>query len=315
MIIFCFLLLNLLLLVATTRALMPPLWDNDSEPVDMMQRRSDLEFNYTTQHIHPEECRYLTQEQCQKKDKSRRHRRRRLNTATGENIRVLVLLVKFKNHANKEVPPREYYEELFNGDGESEINPYGSIKEWFRYNSLGKYRVTFDVRDWEVAEQDESYYAAGTAGHGLELEEIFPPILTKLDDAGTIDWLNGYVDERDELYHLVVLHSGVIAEVGDRDCVDPPAHKDRIWSAGSGGGGPDSWASRDFFQMTGWMITSAWDLPKCEGPDKSVLAPLNPMKMNIVCHEYNVSYCKMLSRSDRLPRHLSLLSHARLLLY
>ena len=268
--------------------LVPPHTDFvDFEPVSDMRRRLGIKFNYTTQYLHPEECRYLSEEDC--RDKDQRMGRRHLNPAFGDRIRVLVLLIKFKDHANKEVPPREYYEEMFNGDGVSDINPVGSIKEWFRYNSLGQYRVHFDVRDWEVAPGTEASYAAGVSGQGYDLENVFSFALNKFDAEGSIDWFSGYVDEFGYLNHLVVLHSGFVAETGDLPCLSTPS-RDRIWSSGGSAGGPDSWLSKDYFQLSGYMMTSAFSRPVCDNNNKSVMKPAQPTKMNIITHEYCVSY-------------------------
>jgi M6 family metalloprotease-like protein len=204
-----------------------------------MRRRLGIEYNYTPTHLHsPEDCRYLSPNECQERDLL--HSQRHLNVAQGTDLRVLVLLIKFSNHVNLEVPPRDYFEELFNGEGTSEINPVGSVKEWLRYNSLGKYRVHFDVREWEVTDNTEAHYAGGTSGWGQPLDQIFAPILTKFDLAGSVDWFNGYVDESGYFNHLVVLHSGFVGETGDRPCV-PEKGMDRIWSNGAFTGGPDSW--------------------------------------------------------------------------
>jgi hypothetical protein len=163
------------------------------EPAHEMRRRLEIPYNYSSRHISFEECRYLSDEECQQRDE--RHSRRHLNLSEGGRLRVLVLLIKFSNHANVAVPKREYFEELFNGDGSSSVNPVGSVKEWLRYNSLGKYRVHFDVRDWETAENTEAFYAGGTSGIGKDLQPIFANALSKFDQAGSIDWLDGYVDE------------------------------------------------------------------------------------------------------------------------
>ena len=229
-------------------------------------------------------CRHLTVNECQRRDQ-----KRRLNVAHGDGIRVIVLLIKFADHKDMEVPPREYYEELFNGDGQSEVNPVGSVKEWLRYNSLGKYQVYFDVRDWEVAAKPEKEYTKGTSGIGHDLEPVFGPTLTKMDQAGTIDWYDGYFDEDAYLNHLVVLTSGLVAEVGDRPCLPDYSRHDRIWSNGAAGGGPDSWLSEDFFQVAGWSITSAFSYPICDRNDNTVLKPLRPATMSVITHEYLVS--------------------------
>lgn len=64
---------------------------------------------------------------------------RRLVNA-GDNIKVLVLLVRFKDHAKRELPPKSYYDELFHGPSGTETNPVGNIQDYFFDMSLGKYK-------------------------------------------------------------------------------------------------------------------------------------------------------------------------------
>lgn len=274
------------LCIKTASALAPPHPDfEDWESVHDMRRRLNVDYGYETQHINPEHCRYLSEDRCRRLDEEHGPSRR-LNPSTGRQFRVLVLLIKFPENT-RELPPREYYDELFNGKGNSEVNPVGSVKEWLRYNSLGKYRVSFDVRDWETAEHSEAYYAAGTSGTDQDLQRIFAKAMDKFDAEGSIDWEDGYVDDWGYLNHFVVLHSGIQAEVGDRPCI-PGSHKDRLWSNGSAQANFDeSWNSKDFYAVNGWLLTSAFTSPICNRDDKSVLQSLNPTTIGVLVHEFS----------------------------
>lgn len=160
-----------------------------------MRARLDVEYTYEPQYVDSEHCRFLTEAECEAFDQEHgRHlKERRLNPTEGD-FKVLVLLIKFSDHVDKQVPPREYYDQLLNGNGPSDVNEIGSLKEWLHLNSMGKYNVEFDVRDWEVAPNTESYYAAGNAGRSSDLQDIYRDVLTKLDNEGSVPFSQGYID-------------------------------------------------------------------------------------------------------------------------
>lgn len=127
-------------------ALAPPHPDwTDFESVHQMHRRLGISYGYAPQHLSHEYCRYMTEADCQKEDETLADAKaerngRRLSPSVGEALRVLVLLIRFPNHSDRKLPSREYFEELFNGSP-SDVNPVGSISEYLRFSSLGKYRV------------------------------------------------------------------------------------------------------------------------------------------------------------------------------
>lgn len=111
-------------------------------------------YGYQTKYIPIESCRYMNITLCQKEDEYygrmkeqiRINQRRRLSsTKEGTNVRVLVLLVQFTDHNNTDhiLPTIEQINEIFNGNGGTDINPVGSIRNYFYVNSLTKYHGTF----------------------------------------------------------------------------------------------------------------------------------------------------------------------------
>lgn len=190
-------------------AVVPPHPDHENwESVHEMRRRTGIQFDYEPQFLDPEHCRHMSEEQCQAEDEGLGSSiaDRRLVANSGD-ITVLVLLCRFRDHVDVDLPTREYFEELFNGNTTSDINQVGSIKEWLYYNSVGKYRVTFDVHDWFTLPHEEAYYAGGKSGlRGAEImQEIFIPKLDELYNSGydfstlaSTDW--GTLD------HLVAIH-------------------------------------------------------------------------------------------------------------
>jgi hypothetical protein len=73
------------------------------------------------------------------------HRHRQLIPNVGDDIKILVLLVRFRGHETRNLPTVEYFRELFNGNEVTTTNPIGSIRQYLRYASLGVYNGTLVV--------------------------------------------------------------------------------------------------------------------------------------------------------------------------
>ena len=270
----------------------------DFEGVHAYRRRMNITYGYRPVHLSDEDCRFLSEEECQREDEAHieaknrlmvegEHGRRRLAPSEGE-FRVMVMLCRFKDHTNVQLPPKEHFEELFNGKGKSDINPIGSIASYLYYSSMGKYKVTFDIQDWQTTDREESYYAKGTGGRNgnLAMQEVFTPLLERLDASMSRSesfqfWLqydrggdpvwggDGILDQ------LVVIHSGYPAEQGDRNC-GHPSYLDRIWSQGSGSSS-GGWQNQDGnFRLGGYTLASAW----------AAVCQTLPNTMGIITHEY-----------------------------
>lgn len=132
-------------LVSGVEAMAPSHPNNTSwESVHALRRRLNIRYDYEPSHVSAEYCRYLTEEQCRADDDAvaMRKSQRRL-TSTGNNIKVLVLLCRFKDHATRVLPQRAYFETLFNGKGTSDVNPVGSLRDYMYSNSHGRYNGLF----------------------------------------------------------------------------------------------------------------------------------------------------------------------------
>ena len=116
------------------------------ESIAAYRKRLNITYNYIPQHISARHCQFLTEEECERDDMAAYARmsdnslERRLQgdstyVSQGQ-VKVLVLLLRFKDHASKELPDRDYYDQLFNGGA---VNPVGGLKEWLFTNSAGKY--------------------------------------------------------------------------------------------------------------------------------------------------------------------------------
>jgi len=114
----------------------------DWESVHVMRERQNVTYNYHPTNLSPEYCRYMTEEECRAEDEALDYvgkDGRRLAPVTEGKLKVLVLLCRFSDHENRELPERWYFEEMFNGKGTSYTTRVGSIKKWFYLNSMHKY--------------------------------------------------------------------------------------------------------------------------------------------------------------------------------
>jgi hypothetical protein len=155
-------------------------WSVDAwESVRSYKQRLNQTQYRQPRHLPLHQCKYLDPDECRRQDEyqegivaerqrlsvidnndatvlddaTRRilqRRRRVLEAPRRGNIKVLVLLIRFADHKNRALPSRTYFDALFNGDAPNsavKVNAVGSIKEWMRYNSMGRYKGTKE-RSW-----------------------------------------------------------------------------------------------------------------------------------------------------------------------
>jgi M6 family metalloprotease-like protein len=213
---------------------------------------------------------------------------RRLNPSKG-NVRILVLLARFKGDEQKELPPREYFEEMFNGQGTSDINLAGSVHEYLRLASIDQYSAEFVVQDWVQLSVTEEQAARGQAGR-IPPEELLPTFaeaIVAADNALNLnDWLTfdvgSYLSQESSsepdfiLDHLVIIHSGWGAEFGDgpSDC-SANIQQNRIWSQGTAGNFFDVRVENRAFTVGGFAVGAA-----LRG-----VCDFTPIEMGIITHE------------------------------
>lgn len=271
-------------------AFLPPEDWEEWEPVHVYRQNQGIEYSYQPKHINPELCRFLTEEECEREDSlavtSTTGRRLQTRSAPyqGE-IRVLMPLIQFPEHNDRTLPPKSYFEEMCNGS-KSDINPVGSIREFFEQQSNGVYKITCEVIDWKMADNSMAFYAQGQSGLlGSDKAQLFMhSVLTEIDNEKTAQdmfWKGPFDTEGEFGYGdgwfdaVVAVHSGFRAESGV-DCkgVQP---KDRFWSQAYPASGPGAW--EDSLGGTGlgpFVIASAFD-----GPCDDV-----PARMGIMVHEW-----------------------------
>lgn len=176
---------------------------------------------------------------------------RRLRNKTFGNVRVLVLLVRFTNHATRPLPPREHFQQLC----EVQLAQYLQLQSYEQYNLTG-----CDVFPWTTTTVSETEFAAGERGffNAIDSSKFFTPLLDQLTADTTVDWTRYDEDQDGELDALLVFHSGFPSEGGDGDACGEPPRVDRIrsqayWSSTFG-----AW-SNDFVTLNGYAVASAYD--------------------------------------------------------
>lgn len=142
----------LLFLVHTCHALPPPHPDYEEEfqaevrayreanGIVTSQEKEDQHNRYT-----PHRCLFLSEDDCRRELAVEEADRDRQLVRIGQGIRVMVLLCRFTDHEDRDLPDPSYFEELFNGSTQSDVNPVGSVRDWLYTSSLGKYEGRYNV--------------------------------------------------------------------------------------------------------------------------------------------------------------------------
>ena len=151
--------------------------------------------------------------------------------------RGLVVLVRFADHAHRNLPDSTAYDILFNNNGNDKHHyaPTGSVFEYFYENSYGAYNYENVVTDWIQVSRTEEHAVGGNFGlNTCETRETWVEALLRLGDQG-IDITDFDEDGDGVLDSLVFLHSGAAAEVSGVDCQTGKSWENRIWSHQTGG--------------------------------------------------------------------------------
>jgi M6 family metalloprotease-like protein len=145
-------------------------------------------------------------------------------------IRKPVLLLRFKDRADRKLPGKYAYEAVFNGEGEhSEYAASGSAWEYSKEVSYGKMEVTTTIVGWIDLPETERYYANGVEGDPERLAEAIKYALGYADGNRLVDF-NDFDRNGDRYVDLFsIVHSGYGAEFSGAD-IDGTAIPDRIWS-------------------------------------------------------------------------------------
>lgn len=178
---------------------------------------------------------------------------------------VLVLLQSFADDDVASLPPPSYFEELFNGEGESDINPVGSIKEWFQENSYGNYDPSFVIEGYETAARND-------LESDFSFEEIAATAVLQLDtlDADGFDWSRFDDDGDGVIDGMIILTTGFGPRLGNENCTDPLSRSRTDYTGGT-------WSNGAY--ETKFMVSSVWQRPNCRDDRK-------PVQMARIVHEF-----------------------------
>ena len=159
----------------------------------------------------------------------------------------LVLLLRFSNHADRQLPSRKDISRLYNYDDSppfaeyrDNIVPTGSVRQFYESNSYNNFTIRTAVSDWIALGKPESYYSSSNNGF-TKFREAIVEALNKIDHAaGGFNFSLFDYNKDGSLDGFGVLHSGYGAEYGGKDCEGVDA-EDRIWS--HKGGLTSAWKS------------------------------------------------------------------------
>mmetsp|Transcript_25714 Transcript_25714/g.46545 ORF Transcript_25714/g.46545 Transcript_25714/m.46545 type:complete len:577 (-) Transcript_25714:313-2043(-) len=201
----------------------------------------------------------------------------------------LVLLLRFADHASRDLPSRDDISHLYNSEdfplddrtelikesGRGIAAPTGSVRQVYFENSHSTFTVDTTVVDWITLSGTEAYYADGQQGLSKsKFKEAMIEALNVVDADSTFDFDAFDLDENGALDGFGVLHSGYGAEFGGTDCQSQAAVNDRIWSHKGG----FDWASTregSNIHSKRYYVSSA-----LRGTCKSRI-----VRMGVLCHE------------------------------
>lgn len=177
-------------------------------------------------------------------NEEQKHRLLRKRAGTFYN---LVLLLRFSNHADRQLPSRKDISRLYNyvdspplADNRDSIVPTGSVRQFYESNSYNNFTIRTAVSDWITLSKPESYYSSSNNGF-TKLREAIIEALNEIDHAaGGFNFSLFDYNKDGSLDGFGVLHSGYGAEYGGKDCEGVDS-EDRIWS--HKGGLTSAWKS------------------------------------------------------------------------
>ncbi|GBG32174.1 Hypothetical Protein FCC1311_083992 [Hondaea fermentalgiana] len=156
-------------------------------------------------------------------------RRRALSSVT--EMHNMVLLIRFSDHKNVDLPTAEEYDVLFNNDGADEdICPTGSVSDFFENNFHSKIIITSTIIGWididmtELeAAGDESVSCNGLCS-SAQFRDGISEALSYAENTLGIVFKDFDLDDDGKVDIFTVIHSGHGAETGGS------SSSQRIWS-------------------------------------------------------------------------------------
>jgi M6 family metalloprotease-like protein len=228
------LLLIFLQLVSVIQALAPPHPDAEQNIHDTHRSLKGSHHHASTAPglVNAALCDGMSEEECLDLDREfeeQARKLRRIYQTTGY-LKVLVICVRFTNHAGRGLPTQEQYHGVFNSPGPDSLYAQpGSVKNYLEQNSMGTLEIDFDIMPWKTTNNTEAFYSYDNYGVTREFGVAKHAVMDQLEADG-VDWADYDLDGDGYIDAMVLLHSGYQAEVGNVDCYTGAQGTQRIWS-------------------------------------------------------------------------------------
>ena len=163
---------------------------------------------------------------------------RRAQEGEPEVLKNLVLLLRFADHIDRDIPSRDDYDILFNTIGANPQDhpqcPTGSVRDYFLLNSRHQFDVQSEVFEWVDLPHSEAYYADDYYGvTGVLQEEGISYGLAEIENrliAMGRSFTEFDVDGDGWIDSITVIHSGYDASKAESDCHNDNPKESRLWS-------------------------------------------------------------------------------------
>jgi hypothetical protein len=227
-------LLVLLLVLVSTLALAPPHPDAEHEVHEIHRslKHGSSYYNDAPRLVNAALCSGLTEAECFELNQEfeEQARKLRLIYQTTGYLKVLVLLMRFSNHEDRELPTPDQYHGVFNSPVSDPLYAEpGSVKNFLEVNSGDSLEIDFDIMPWKTTDNTEAFYSYNISGVTRDFGQSLHAVMDQLEADG-VDFSDYDLDGDGKIDVIMLLHSGYQAEVGNIDCYTGALTPQRIWS-------------------------------------------------------------------------------------
>jgi M6 family metalloprotease-like protein len=172
---------------------------------------------------------------------------------------VLVCLMNWSNHGDRNKLPVADVQELFTGSGRNNpIHPGGSINDYFQAMSQGQFKLNVHVADWVKTSKSETFYTQdGSQGRTQEIQEAFTPVMQDLDNTN-FDFSKYDSDGDNEIDLTVFLHSGYDGVYPGEDCQTGVPSSERVASHYRLRATESTWVSKSGYKLGTYVVSTAY---------------------------------------------------------
>jgi hypothetical protein len=149
------------------------------------KRGSLLSKSYSNSTLNGRGFEVISSESCKQSSSLARSAESNLNILKSSNeLHSLVLLVRFTDHVDRQLPSWDEIDRLWNSDELSPSLPTGSIHRYIERNSYGRFDLKATVIDWLPSDNTELHYSFDVSGLDTGITAALYPALDVLDQAG-----------------------------------------------------------------------------------------------------------------------------------